>query len=114
LRREIEDTKGTLPAKEERIFNKKVGDGELGERYFGERYKERFWVLEALVTDWRWQGRGLATRLVEWGMREVRERVEQGGKVEGVRLVADIEGLRTYEKAGFERVGNRNIFVEVR
>jgi GNAT superfamily N-acetyltransferase len=109
LREEVE--KSTSPTSKELLYALKAENRELNERYLGERYEERFWELASLVTDEAYQRRGLATRLVEEGLNEVRRRVKEdekeGSKVEGVYLVANPAGRRTYEKAGFKLLGGR-------
>ena len=66
--------------------------------------------VRALIVDTAFQRKGLGTRLVREGMREV-ERLCRGGlgekegrEAEGVVLVANPAG-RTHEGAGFELVG---------
>ena len=76
----------------------------LNERFLG-GYEARFWELWGLATDEGWQRRGLAGRLVEFGMGEIGEMGREQEGVEGVYVVASLEGQRTYEKAGFEMVG---------
>ena len=110
LREEVE--KSTSPTSKDLLYALKAENRELNERYLGERYEERFWELASLVTDETYQRRGLATRLVEEGLNEVRRRVKEeekkmGSKVEGVYLVANPAGRRTYEKAGFKFLGGR-------
>ncbi|PMD63787.1 uncharacterized protein K444DRAFT_319218 [Hyaloscypha bicolor E] len=109
LREEVE--KSTSRTSKELLFALKAENGELNERYFGKGYEERFWELEALVTDEGYQRRGLGSRLVEEGWNEVQKRVreEEGSKVEGVYLVANPAGKRTYEKAGFKLLGGRPV-----
>jgi GNAT superfamily N-acetyltransferase len=107
LREEVE--KSTSRTSKELLYALKAENKELNVRYFGERYEERFWELEALVTDEEYQRRGLGSRLVEEGLNEVRRRVGdgKGSKVEGVYLVANPAGRRTHEKAGFKLLGGR-------
>ena len=59
-----------------------------------------------MVVDVAFQRRGLGSRLVEEGMREVERRCREG-KGDGVVLVANPAGRRTYEIAGFEFCGGR-------
>ncbi|KAE9365223.1 hypothetical protein N431DRAFT_430728 [Stipitochalara longipes BDJ] len=110
LREEV--AKSTSPTDKEVLFQLKWENGELNEKYFGADYQERFWELDALVVDEGFQKRGLGSRLVAEGMKEIERKVKEeregeGRKVEGVYLVANPAGRRTYENAGFELLGGR-------
>ncbi|PMD30864.1 hypothetical protein L207DRAFT_519970 [Hyaloscypha variabilis F] len=112
LRGEV--AKSTSPTDKELLFHLKWENAELKEKYFGPGYKERFWELESLVVDGGFQRRGLGSWLVREGMKEVERRVgedegKEGRKVEGVVLVANPAGRRTYERAGFEYLGGRPV-----
>ena len=64
--------------------------------------------LSALVTDEKYQRRGLGSQLVEWGLKHVEDEVRRSdGKLEGCSLIASLQGQRTYIKAGFEMLGER-------
>ena len=87
------------------------------------RWEGRWWCLEALVTDEKFQRKGLGSRLVRWGLERVEEDVrgrnglleDRGGKegdgekCEGCYLVASQQGERTYINAGFVKVGSMKI-----
>jgi ribosomal protein S18 acetylase RimI-like enzyme len=98
-----EISKSSSGLDKEMIFQLKTEDGALNTRFLGEGYEARFWELDVLVTDEGYQRRGLGTRLVVEGMREVERRVGEGEgefektKVEGCYLVASQQGARTYE-----------------
>ncbi|KUJ09295.1 uncharacterized protein LY89DRAFT_283071 [Mollisia scopiformis] len=100
------------------VFKLMVEDRRLNEVYLGKGYAGRWWELQGLVTDEEWQRRGLGTRLVRWGMERVEEDVRRrnaegdGERVEGCHLVASPEGARTYEKAGFVKVGEKEMHVK--
>jgi GNAT superfamily N-acetyltransferase len=101
----------------EKIYNMKMEDRVLNERYLGKGYEGRWWTLEVLMTDGRFQRRGLGSGLVRWGLEKVEHDVKnrnekgEGERIEGAYLIASPAGARTYEKAGFVRVGERTVEV---
>lgn len=112
--------------KKDQVYKLKTEDRVLNERYLGKEYEGRWWTLVALIVDQNYQRRGLGTKLVRWGLEKVEESIrqwnsglsndkkEENGKerIEGVHLIASPAGARTYEKAGFVRVGEREIELE--
>lgn len=97
----------------------------MNERYLGKGFEGRLWNLEVLIVDENYQRKGLGSRLVKWGMDKIEESARQwnaglssGGegdgkeKIEGIYLMASPAGARTYEKAGFVRVGEREVKME--
>jgi GNAT superfamily N-acetyltransferase len=101
----------------EKIYNMKMEDRVLNERYLGKGYEGRWWTLEVLMTDEKFQRRGLGSRIVKLGLEKVEQDVKnrnekgQGERIEGAYLIASPAGARTYEKAGFVRVGERTVEV---
>lgn len=98
----------------ELVYRLKTEGRVLSERFLGKGYRSKWWELEALVTDEEYQRRGLGSRLVNWGLGRVEEDVkarrERGEReVEGAYLVASPQGARTYEKAGFVKVGEKMV-----
>jgi GNAT superfamily N-acetyltransferase len=115
LRADIES--GSSGRDTEKIYNMKKEDRVLNERYLGKGYEGRWWTLEVLMTDEKFQRRGLGSKLVRWGLEKVEQDVKnrnekgKGERIEGVYLIASPAGTRTYEKAGFVRVGERTVEV---
>jgi len=103
LKKEIEGSR-TMRSKES-IFKMRMEYKVLNEKFFGKGYGSRFWELWGLATDEKWQRRGLATKLVQWGMEKMEALIRKSEGVEGVYVTASLAGQRTYEKAGFERIG---------
>lgn len=95
----------------------------LTERYLGKGYENRWWCLDVLIVDENYQRRGLGSKLVTWGIEKVESSIRQWNdgitewtmpydpsvKKLGVYLLASPKGARTYEKAGFVRVGEREL-----
>lgn len=50
----------------------KKGDGVLSEKLLGKGYEGRYWELDALVVDEKYQRKGLGTRLLQWGLEKVK------------------------------------------
>jgi GNAT superfamily N-acetyltransferase len=110
LRKAIEELSDGL--KKEVVYELKKEDRVLNKKFLGEGYESRWWALDALVTDERYQRRGLGSRLVDWGLGKVEEDVKKRRKAkereaDGCYLIASPQGVRIYEKAGFVRVGER-------
>lgn len=95
----------------------------MNEKYLGKEYEGRWWTLDVLIVDEKYQKRGLGSRLVKWGLEKVQESIGQWNssldgadsgkeKIEGVYLVASPAGARTYEKAGFSKVGEKKLDFE--
>ena len=106
LRKEIESI--SVIQDKELTFRLKTEDRLLNEKFFGPNYESRFWELTSLVTDPEYQRRGLGSRLVKFGLEHVEAMVRRSeGRLEGVYLIANPAGRKTYLKAGFEKVGER-------
>jgi GNAT superfamily N-acetyltransferase len=115
IRADIERCSSGVEA--EKIYNMKMEDRVLNERYLGKGYEGRWWTLEVLMTDEKFQRKGLGSWLVKWGLEKVEQDVKtrnekmEGERIEGAYLIASPAGARTYEKAGFLRVGERTVEV---
>lgn len=109
--------------KKDQIYKLKIEDQVLNERYLGKGYEGRLWCLDVLIVDENYQKRGLGSKLVKWGVEKVEERIRQWNtkissgtrensgqeKLDGVYLMASPKGARTYERAGFARVGEKEV-----
>lgn len=106
LRKEIESISAIQD--KELAFRLKTEDRVLNEKFLGPNYESRFWELTSLVTDPEYQRRGLGSRLVKFGLEHVEAMVRRSeGQLEGVYLIANPAGGKTYLKAEFEKVGER-------
>ncbi|CZR62910.1 uncharacterized protein PAC_12807 [Phialocephala subalpina] len=100
-----------------RVYDMMREDQGMNERLLGSGYEGRWWELGALATDENFQRRGLGTRLAKWGLERIEEDVrswnveigEGRERIEGCYLVASPQGARTYEKAGFVKIGEREM-----
>ena len=68
------------------------------------------WYLATLCTRPRFQRKGLALQLIQWGVDEAEKDAKQRpDAVKGVFTIATPTGLRSYLKAGMAELGNEEI-----
>lgn len=97
------------------LFMMNLDETVWNERFLGKGYETRWWVLDNLVTDVEYRRRGLASRLLTWGLATVEIDVKRtkdfaGDKrVEGVYVITPPETEGLYSRAGFVKVGEREV-----
>ncbi|PVH80044.1 hypothetical protein DL98DRAFT_588823 [Cadophora sp. DSE1049] len=106
LKKEIDGSKASRS--KESLLKMRMEYRLLNQRFLGKGYESNFWALWGLATDEKWQRRGLASRLVLFGMGKMEEMVRESGGVKGVYVIASLAAQRTYEKAGFEMIGTND------
>ena len=81
--------------------------GARSEALMGAERDTHYWYLDTLATVPAFQGRGLGSMLVRWGIEHAREDARaRPGRVRGVWTIATPAGVQTYLKAGMREVGS--------
>ena len=75
-------------------------------KYFGKDWRS-LWNLRTLAVAPEYQGRGIGSRLLQWGVEAARAdaAARPAGEVTGLYAVSTQAGLRVYQKAGWEAKG---------
>lgn len=68
---------------------------------------ERHWYLALLLTWPEWQGRGVARRLLDWGI----ERADKEQPPTAMYLETSTKAKRVYEHMGFVQQGEGHIMI---
>ena len=75
------------------------------EEAFGEGWETKNWYLSNLATHPAYQGQGIGTRLVRWGLEQAKADAKmRPHEVEGACTVATPAGLAIYKKCGMVEV----------